>query len=220
MQVNWKKWKKLFFNSSLPIVVIVIKACMTLLLRTCRVEIKGLEQFSACAKKKKCMLMFWHNRLTIIPFILSKYTPDLLFAGLVSSHGDGKILSTLIHSFPNGRTIECSQREGHNAIREIIRRLNEERLIVIITPDGPRGPLHKVKSGIAVAAMKTEANVFTLNWEADRFWELNTWDKQRIPKPFSKIHMTIGNPIYFSQSSAETLEEAKERLKEALLANN
>ena len=217
MLIDFRKWKRSFFKVFMPFVALVIKGVMSILIKTCTVKIEGLEQFCITASKEKSMLMFWHNRLIIIPFILSKYAPDLLFAGLVSNHGDGKILSSVIQSFQNGRIIECSQKDGYNAIREIISRLNKEQLIVIITPDGPRGPLHEIKSGIAAVALKTHANVFPLKWEASRFWEFNTWDKQRIPKPFSTIHITIGAPVSFASHSSATLEEAKQLLKEVLL---
>lgn len=202
------------------LLIFIVKRIMSLLLWTCRIEMQGLERFCRLAKEEKCLLMFWHNRLSILPFILSKYAKNTLFACVVSSHGDGQMLSRIIHSFPNGRTIVCSKKEGYLAIREMIRHLNEERLVIIITPDGPRGPLHEVKPGVAAAALRTGASVIPLHWEANRYFELKTWDRQRIPKPFSTVRIVFGSPIRFPKDPAPSLEEAQRELKSALFDLN
>ncbi len=52
-----------------------------------------------------------------------------------------------------------------------------------------------MKPGILLAAKQANAWVVTFSWESDRYWELNTWDKFRIPKPFSTIKLVWGTPI-------------------------
>lgn len=209
----WKKW---LFKAKKFLILVLGKKAMFLLIKTCRIQFEGLEHFTQIAAKEKCMLILWHNRLTIIPFILADYTPEFLYAALVSSHRDGDLLSSIIHSFPNGRTIRSSPKARHGALREVIRHIEERKEIVIITPDGPRGPQYEIKPGTAMAALETQAFVIPLNWEAKKYWEIKTWDRQRLPKPFTTIQVSFAKPIRFDQNPPPSLEEAREILKKAL----
>lgn len=209
-------FKKLIFNLKLFLIAGLGKRLIHLLIKTCHLQFKGLDRFCEIAKKEKCILMLWHNRLTIIPFLLSHYTPQFLYAALVSNHRDGEILSSIIHSYHNGNTIRSSPRARHQALKEIIRHIERGEQIVIITPDGPKGPLYEVKPGVAIAAIKTGAFVIPLNWEAKNYWELKTWDRQRLPKPFTTIEVSFGTPIRFNPYPSLSLDEVKQILKKAL----
>ena len=212
-QLIWKKW---ILKLKIFLTIVLGKKLLHLLIKTCDIQIEGVEHFCQLAEKEKCMLMLWHNRLTIIPCILARYTPRFLYAALVSDHRDGEILSRMIHSYPNGRTIRSSPKARYRALREIVRHIEEERHIVIITPDGPRGPKYELKPGIAAAALETQAFVFPLNWEAEDYWELKTWDRQRLPKPFTTIRVSFAAPIRFDPLHSPSLEEAKQILKKSL----
>ncbi len=192
------------------------KGILFLLLKTCQIEVEGLDSFYRLASREKCLLMLWHNRLALIPFILSRYTSGFTYAAVVSKSRDGMLLSTIIHSYKRGRTLLVGHQSRYQALREIIRHIKETEDIVVITPDGPRGPLYQLKPGIAIAALETRASVFALNWEAKEYWELKTWDRLRLPKPFTKIHVSFSPPLRFSPLSPPSLEEAKDILKKAL----
>ena len=73
-----------------------------------------------------------------------------------------------------------------------------------------------MKPGIAIAALETKAHVVPFSWEAKNYWELKTWDRLRIPKPFTSIHVTFAPPICFEGPLPPSLEEAKALLKQAL----
>ena len=214
LKKNWKEWQ---FKTRSFLLTYSLKGSMRLLLATCRIRVEGVENFCEIATKEKCLLMLWHHHLAIIPFILSDYTPSQIeFTAVVSASRDGELLSSVIHSYKRGHTIRVSHLARHQALREVIQEIEKKRHIVIITPDGPRGPRCEMKPGVAMAALETEAYVYPLTWEAKNFWELKTWDKLRIPKPFTTLHVRFNSPIRFEKSSSLTLEEAKTRLKEGL----
>lgn len=185
------------------------KFLMTLIIRTCRVHVDGLEEFVKIAEKEKCILVLWHNRLAVIPDIITTYAPHLNYAALVSGSKDGQILSTIIHSYKQGHTIPVPHLGRYQALQEVIRHIEERKQIVIITPDGPRGPCYELKPGIAVAALETQAQIIAIDWTAPSFWELKTWDRFRIPKPFTTISFKFLPPIRLGNQS---LEEAKNLL--------
>ena len=175
----------------------------------------GLDRFLKMAETEKCILMLWHNRLCPIPPLLYRLPDHLQFAALVSGSKDGEILAELIQSYKNGSTIRAFHLGRYKALQEVIHQIENKR-IAIITPDGPRGPRYEIKPGVAMAALETGAYVFPLNWSANAYWELKTWDKFRIPKPFTTIELAFGEPICFNESAQPSLEQALHILKKKL----
>ena len=64
-----------------------------------------------------------------------------------------------------------------------------------VTVDGPKGPAGEVKPGIIAMAKKSETVIVPYSPIAERYWEFNSWDKFRLPKPFSKINIYYGAPL-------------------------
>lgn len=210
------KLKKIFYKNFLPFFVARIgQGCIRFMLRTCSWEIKGLEDFKALAEKERCILMLWHNRLAMIPFILYKYAPHFVYAAFVSNSRDGELISAVVESYETGRTIRVSHHLRHKALREMIAHLKEKKEVIIITPDGPRGPRYEMKPGVALAAMETEAYVIPLEWSSNKMWEFKTWDKLRLPKPFSKITISFEPALQFNKQTC-SLEQIRKDLQHAL----
>lgn len=162
---------------------------------TCKKEYHGVEQFLDVAKSNPCIVMLWHNRLALAAEAFTKKANNLSYNAFISNSRDGQPLAIFAESYPNCNTIRVHHQARHQALREMISRLENNNEIVLITPDGPRGPRYKVKPGIGLAAKQTKAWIIPFTWECSSFWELKTWDKFRIPKPFSKIIFTWGKPI-------------------------
>ncbi|MBA3722080.1 MAG: lysophospholipid acyltransferase family protein [Parachlamydiaceae bacterium] len=201
----------------LPFLAVRIgKGLMRLLLFTCRWDVSGLEHFKKIAERERCILMLWHNRLAITPFILYKFAPQFIYAAFVSNSRDGELISAIVESYKFGKTIRVPHNARAEALRELIRHVKAQQDIVVITPDGPRGPRYEVKPGVAMAALETSAYVVPLSWEADRSWTFNTWDKLQLPKPFSKIKVSFENPVQFSDNILST-EQAQAILQTSLV---
>jgi lysophospholipid acyltransferase (LPLAT)-like uncharacterized protein len=62
-----------------------------------------------------------------------------------------------------------------------------EGAFVAITPDGPRGPVYKFKRGTAMVAKATKTNLVLIAMKYSHYFTLPTWDRFKIPYPFSKI---------------------------------
>src|SRR5260370_30490238 len=56
-----------------------------------------------------------------------------------------------------------------------------------ITADGPRGPAFVAKPGITQLATRVDAPVGTFYALPERAWQLRSWDRFLIPKPFSRV---------------------------------
>ena len=211
-----KKWKRRF----LPyIIAYSVKITTRLLLRTCRLRIHGLETFKATANASPCILMMWHDKIIIAPEILSRYTKDYSCTVLISKSRDADALALAVESYPQARALRVPHDARHQALAQMIYALKRKKEMVLITPDGPRGPRHEIKPGIVVAAKETSAPVVPFSWKAEKFWQLKTWDKMHIPKPFTTIHVTFGHSVTLSNPEM-SIEQDTETLKNALKAFN
>jgi len=209
--VNGRKgrWLPIFYG-------LTGKCFLKLIARTCHFQAKGLHHLINTASSEKCILMFWHNRLMMIAEILSRFAPQLKYAALISNSRDGEMIAALTNSYENGRSIRVAHNLRASALRTFVREIKENNEIMIVTPDGPRGPLFEVKPGVIFAASKASAKIIPVTWSATRVWKLSTWDGLLIPKPFSKIQVSFGAPEKVIDSKKK-IEEAN-KLKQALFA--
>jgi lysophospholipid acyltransferase (LPLAT)-like uncharacterized protein len=211
-----RRFKRFFTHYVVPRVLAYGgKALLKLLTLTCRIHVEGMEEFLAHAGKESCILLLWHNRLMLVSTVFLKHAPHCTYTAFISQSRDGEPLALFTNSHKNGRSIRVRHNAKHEALKEMIDRLKKSQDVLIVTPDGPRGPRYEVKPGVAVAAQETGAKIFTFSWSADRFWQLNSWDQMIVPKPFATIHAVIGSPLHLSQS--DTKERHSKTLEEALL---
>ena len=90
---------------------------------------------------------------------------------------------------------------------------------VVITPDGPRGPVYRPGGGIILLAQKTRARIVPLNLEYSRCWRLPSWDKFILPRPFARVRFILGSSHDVRPTSNEAeFEGERERLKSAMMA--
>jgi lysophospholipid acyltransferase (LPLAT)-like uncharacterized protein len=194
------------------------KALMKLILITCKWQIDGLDNFVHIASKGKCILVLWHNRVAILPDFLDSRTPQFNYAALISNSRDGAPLAILTNSYKGGNALRVSHHLRHEALKSAIQKLKSSKDIVIFTPDGPRGQRYRIKHGIVHAAKEVGANVVPFTWESKSYWQLKTWDQFRIPKPFTTIKVTFGNPISSGLDKINSLEKGAEEIEKALFA--
>jgi len=90
-----------------------------------------------------------------------------------------------------------SSRKGVAAIRRLEAAIKEGS-DVAITPDGPRGPVYQLNPGLLYLAAKTGLPIMTIQVDYESYWATRSWDKYRIPKPFSTVHIRFMKPVAMS----------------------
>ena len=149
-------------------------------------------------ENKSFIYALWHDQLLLSPFTWqTKNRIDIL----ISKHKDGDIIADLVkyHGFNSirGSTNNPSKVKEKNtisSIRKIIKTL-KANVSIGITPDGPRGPRHKVSEGTINIARISNKKILPMALAYKEQWVLNTWDKFIIPKPFNKICIVWGDTI-------------------------
>ncbi len=137
---------------------------------------------------------------------------------IVSDSRDGEYVSRFANLM-GIKTIRGSTSRGAGKAVKAGLKLLRQGLPLAITPDGPRGPRYKVQQGALWFAAASKVPIIPVHIKAQRAWELNSWDRQTFPKPFSQINVVFGEPIEFDRDSLEQdIEQAVAKLENAMLA--
>ncbi len=159
-----------------------------------------------------CLVAFWHGEILMNPFIYRAYMADMPAALMISEHFDGELIARTASFFGFGFIRGSSNRGAIKALKESFRAV-DRGITVAITPDGPRGPYHSVADGIVAIAQKKNLPVVVYRYRASRFWQMRSWDRFIVPKPFSRLDFYASEPFYVTGLERE---EAKQKIKERL----
>lgn len=155
----------------------------------------------------------WHGELLMIPYAYKKYKKKPNVKLIISDHFDGSLIAKTLSHFGFGTIRGSSNKNAARALISSIKELNNGSDIGI-TPDGPKGPRHEVADGIVVMAQKSQTKIVLVEIKPSSYWQLSSWDKFVIPKPFGLISYYISDMI---DISGMELDEAKFLIKEGLL---
>ena len=87
--------------------------------------------------------------------------------------------------------------------------LRDSSTVMAVTNDGPKGPPKIAKAGTVKMAIKNNAKIITMTAVASKYFEFNTWDKFRLPKPFSTINIHLSKPLEIDQSKLEKMDDGQ-----------
>lgn len=166
-------------------------------------------------KDKVYIVTFWHGELLMQPFNYQKLKPLGKVSAMISEHKDGEAITKTVEYLGIHSIRGSSTRGGTKALINAIKELKGGDDIAI-TPDGPKGPRHSVANGIVAISQKTNAKILAFNCKPTKYWQLNSWDRFIVPKPFGTIHFYVSEP--FGIDNLE-LEEAKNLIKAKLQEN-
>lgn len=157
---------------------------------------------------------FWHNRLLMMPYFYVKFFPDRQLTVMMSKSRDGEITSGMTKYFGIHAARGSSSREGLKAFLALARKLRMEGSDVGITPDGPRGPIYSMHTGILQLAEAGGVAITPITCHYERKWVMNSWDRFQIPKPFSRCDLIFGLEVPVPKNATtEQLEEAGKKLQ-------
>lgn len=140
-----------------------------------------------CPKQRPCIYAVWHD--SIFAVLRARTAAD----ALISQHHDGELIAGTARRLGFGVIRGSSTRGGAAALRAIEQMPHDRHLF--ITPDGPRGPRHVVKPGLIHAARCLRRPIVFIGVAYDRFWQMRSWDRTCVPKPFGTIYAIFSEPI-------------------------
>lgn len=183
------------------------------LLDTCRVSQRGIENFQQFHERgRPVVFVLWHGRL--LPCTYFNRHQNLVT--LVSQHRDGEYITRIVEGWGYTAVRGSSSRRAAGSLRELVRYVRAGRSLAI-TPDGPRGPRETMKPGALLAAQLSGAPIIPASGGADRGWWFGGWDRFLVPKPFARVRLAYGEPVWVPRDADEAALEEISREVEARL---
>jgi lysophospholipid acyltransferase (LPLAT)-like uncharacterized protein len=164
--------------------------------------------------QEQSIVVCWHGELLMSPQAYRHYHKKQLASGIISRHFDGEMIARILMYFSIAPLRGSSSRGAKQVLLEAFRALKKGDDL-LVTPDGPRGPRHSISDGAIALAHKAKAPVLTVNYIPKAYWQLGSWDRFVIPKPFTTID------FYLENVSLEGMEmdEARKFLCDKMLAH-
>lgn len=151
--------------------------------------------------KEQSVYALWHGE-QILPLCLNS---GRQIVAMCSMSKDGEIQAGVLKDFGFIAVRGSTSKRAERALIETIRYARKGHYVAF-TVDGPKGPIHKVKSGLLLVSQKVGIRLIPISAIAKNSLTFNkAWDKFKVPLPFSKTVAVYGNPIRIEKD--DNLEE-------------
>lgn len=170
---------------------------------------------SNICEDENIIVAMWHGDLLMQPLNYRHFRKNGTVKVIVSEHRDGETIRKIVSYLGVGALSGSSSRGGARVLMGAIKAL-KSGIDVAITPDGPRGPIYSIADGIVAISVKTKTKILPFNSKPTTYWQMKSWDKFIVPKPFGTIDFYIGEP--FDVDGLE-LEDAKKLIHDKLMEN-
>jgi lysophospholipid acyltransferase (LPLAT)-like uncharacterized protein len=163
------------------------------------------------------VMLIWHNRILAMPTLFRRhYRRRKGLLVLTSASRDGAYLSEFMRWFGMGSVRGSTSRRGGLALLNLMRKV-DEKFDICITPDGPRGPKYRLGSGALLLAQQCNIPLMPFHIEYASYWRLRSWDGFAIPRPFSKVTVTLLPYIEIPRTDSEESFEMERRRAETAM---
>jgi lysophospholipid acyltransferase (LPLAT)-like uncharacterized protein len=154
-------------------------------------------------KGQGAIFVTWHGR-SLLPANVFR---NRGYWALISLSRDGEIQNCVFQKFGFQTIRGSTGRGGVRGALQMARKVKEGGVLAF-TPDGPRGPTHKVQLGVILMAEKSGAPIIPLGVSSNRRWLMKSWDSYMIPKPFARCPFVVGKPMHIPADLNEEQREA------------
>jgi lysophospholipid acyltransferase (LPLAT)-like uncharacterized protein len=178
-------------------------------------DITGLDELERRSEAgERQLVAIWHEAALLALAVPTRLAPLVFITGDRAADGVAEVSARLglrVIREPAGalRTLERARAE-----------LSTPGTVLVLAVDGPAGPPRRVKPGILWLAQRTGALVVPCGLNATRYTVLETWDRQKLPRPGATIRGLVGDPFSVgpergSRAAAQTeLADRLDRLTE------
>ncbi|MFO1484913.1 MAG: lysophospholipid acyltransferase family protein [Verrucomicrobiaceae bacterium] len=171
-------------------------------------------------RREPVICAFWHDRIFMLPWIRKTWCENMPCIVLSSASRDGQIITDVCSQFglEAARGSSSKPEKGLNAVIELATKM-KAGFDVGITPDGPRGPRHTINPGLLKLAQITGKGILPVHIQFEKYWQLKTWDRFIVPKPFSHVHVTLDKLITIPRGLDKAeFEEHRQNLEDQMRA--
>lgn len=204
-----KKKIRLISPKTIGIFAYCVSQC---LIKTMRCRVVSHAEFD---NNEQYIYAFWHDKQFAAIMLMSQFGGNKK-VGLVSPSRDGEMLSVWLARMGYEVVRGSSSKKSISSLVTLLGKM-KEGYTVGVAADGPRGPRHEAKAGVAFLAYKAKVKIipmgvaFTPNLQFKK-----SWDQYQLPLPFSKTVIYVGKPM--EMPNLDDVNAINERLTNALKA--
>lgn len=176
-------------NARNPVYRRLLPLLLPLLFRSLKITISSRPE-SLSMPSEAALFMFWHGKMITGWLLARRLFADRPVNAVVSLSEDGALLSGTLADLGFSLIRGSSSKESAQ-VRDAIAGTLERGGVVAMTPDGPRGPHHSFKYGSLRLASETSSPLIFAVIRYEAAWRLKSWDRFEIPRPFSRVTVTL-----------------------------
>jgi lysophospholipid acyltransferase (LPLAT)-like uncharacterized protein len=188
----------------IKILSILFYSIVKLLNLTYRYRFDGCEPLKEL-KGKNFVLAIWHQNLLAGIMAQTGKTHVVIISRSKDAKPVSYACNKLGHITKHGSSKKKMVDKGGKLAKDEMIEVMKTGIPGALTVDGPKGPAFEVKPGIIDMAKKANVMIVPYTLAFSSYWEFNSWDTFRIPKPFSKILISYGTPIDVSSETTDFL---------------
>ncbi len=148
---------------------------------------------------QEAVIVFFHGR----QFLLVNHMRGRKLGVMASLSRDGELQTRTLSGLGFEVVRGSASRGGAGGLIGL-KKLMERGYHSAFAVDGPKGPIHEVKSGAIYLAKKVGAPLLPLMSSAKPAHIFHkAWDRYMLPFPFSRGVILYGDPIYFDSDLSE-----------------
>lgn len=167
-----------------------------------RYENRGVVE-PALGAQHGAVALFWHSRISLCLAVDDAWGLRTKRRCMISPSSDGAFLALALErlGYPSIRAStakpgdSAKARAAAAAFREAVDWIADGGLLVI-TPDGPRGPNEEITPGAVQIARRTGAPVYLMGLAASPAIRLKGWDRMMLALPFGRGAMVWDGPCH------------------------
>jgi lysophospholipid acyltransferase (LPLAT)-like uncharacterized protein len=154
--------------------------------------IDGENESSVLNKDGSIIYASWHQRFFPGITFFARRKP---IAILISQSRDGEFISHIVDILGWSPVRGSSSRGGSEGLQRIKElSLNGHKIGHIV--DGPKGPFGVVKPGLLRIAQVSGMAIVPTITSSENPWTFRSWDRFMVPRPFSRVVIRFGRPVY------------------------
>ena len=189
------------------IISFIVKWLFQVLFYLNKIVINGEEHLlSLINSGKPIMVCVWDGRLLFPSWYIRLKTTNL--HAIASRHTDAEIMARILNNWGYGLIRGSTRKEGKAVVRKM-EAVFKSAGIVAITNDGPKGPPRIAKAGSTGLALKYNVQIITITGSATKYWQMKSWDRFMLPKPFGKIQLIVSPPLNITEELKTEEEEVQ-----------
>ncbi len=177
------------------------------------VDLENVKKAKDFSSKGNYLAALWHQNILAT---LMAHKDIGRHAMIISRSKDGELVARAAELLGNIAVRGSSHRGGFEAKTNMAKYL-QEGISGAISVDGPKGPAKESKNGIVELARDIQVAILPIIALPQRYISLKSWDRFRIPIPFTKILVAYAEPIIVDKNlERERFVIIREKIKHEL----